>query len=112
MGLNLARGVHDDPAGQFTENALWVDGAPAALPPVSFGVGAGRTPWTIRSPDGAVDLTFTPRVERGEDAAWVVVSSRYRQPFGTFSGRLKDARGRSVKVDGLPGVTEHHTAVW
>lgn len=112
VGLNLARGVHDDPAGQFTENALWVDGAPAALPPVSFGVGAGRTPWTIRSPDGAVDLTFTPRVERGEDAAWVVVSSRYRQPFGTFSGRLQDARGRTVKVDGLPGVTEHHTAVW
>lgn len=114
IGFNLARGVHDDAAGRFTENALWLDGEPAALPPVSFLVGQGRTPWTVRSTGGQghVDLVFEPRGERAEDVNLLLVSSTYRQPFGTYSGVLRDARGREVRLEGVPGVAEDHVAVW
>lgn len=112
VGFNLARGVHDDARGRFNENALWVDGEPAALPPVSFLPGERRTPWTVRSQDGAVDLLFEPRGERSEDVQLGLVSSRYRQPFGAFSGRVRDAAGRTVELDRVPGVTEDHLAVW
>ena len=112
VGFNLARGVHDDPQGRFSENALWLDGIPAALPPVHFTAAPGATPWSVRSADGAVDLRFQPRGERTEDANYLLLSSRYRQPFGTFSGQLRDARGRTVEVAGLPGVTEEHDALW
>lgn len=112
VGLNLAAGVHDDPGGRWGENALWLDGVPSALPAVSFGVGEGRTPWTIRSADGAVDLVFSPRAERGEQTNLLLIASRYRQPFGTFSGTIKDAAGRIVRVEGLPGVAEHHVVTW
>lgn len=114
FGFNLARGVHDDAQGRFTENALWLDGAPGALPPVSFLPGEGRTPWTIRSSggEGLVDLVFEPRGERREDVDLVLVSSKYRQPFGEFSGVLRDARGREVRFDRAPGVAEDHLAIW
>lgn len=112
VGFNLARGVHDDVHGRFNENALWLDGAPSALPAVTFTAGAGTTPWSIHSEDGAVDLVFEPRGERAEDVNLLLVSSRYRQPFGTFTGRVRDARGREVRLEGVPGVTEDHHAVW
>ena len=112
VGFNLARGVHDDSKGRFNENALWVDGTPAALPAVTFTPAPGVAPWSIRSDDGAVALQFTPRGERSEDVNLLVLGSRYRQPFGTFTGHLRDARGRLVELSGLPGVTEDHAAVW
>jgi hypothetical protein len=113
VGLNLARGVHDDARGRFSENALWLDGSPSALPPVTFKAGpTPRDPWTIHSTDGSVDLVFEPRGERSEDVSFLVIASRYRQPFGTYTGRLRDARGREVHVEKLPGVAEDHAATW
>jgi hypothetical protein len=112
FGFNLARGVHDDARGRFNENALWLDGTPSALPPVHFTPGKGSTPWSIHSSDGAVDLVFESRGERAENVNYYLVRSRYRQPFGTFTGRLRDARGREVRFEGVPGVTEDHECVW
>ena len=112
VGFNLALGVHDDAQGRFNENALWIDGQPAALPAVAFTPALGTAPWSIRSADGAVDLVFTPRGERSEDVNLLALSSRYRQPFGTFTGRLRDASGRVVRITDIPGVTEDHEAVW
>jgi hypothetical protein len=112
VGFNLAKGVHDDRRGRFSENALWLDGKPSALPPMRFEPGTGKKHWTVRSDDGAVDLVFEPVGERGEDVHLLVVSSKYRQPFGTFTGRLRDVRGREVRIEGLPGVAEEHDARW
>jgi hypothetical protein len=42
----------------------------------------------------------------------LLVTSRYRQPFGRFSGKLRDASGREVRLEDVPGVTERHEAVW
>lgn len=113
VGFNLAVGVHDDARGRFSENALWLGGEPSALPRVRFSEGKGeRGAWTIHSDDGSVDLVFEPRGERGEDVNLLLMSSRYRQPFGRFSGKLRDVRGREVVLEGVPGVTERHEVVW
>jgi hypothetical protein len=42
----------------------------------------------------------------------VVVKSRYRQPFGTFTGHLRDARGREARLERTGGVREDHDALW
>jgi hypothetical protein len=97
FGLNLCAPFNDG-----LENAAWLDGKLVPLPPVRFTV----DPWTIRSPDGAVDLTFTPRGERRENLNLGLLVSRFRQPYGRFSGSVL---GRVIDAD---GVCEDHTAVW
>jgi hypothetical protein len=123
VGLNLCRGVHEDPAGRFSENALWLDGRPAALPRVEFAVPEDpKAPWHVRtaSPSrpgangtpGLVDLTFHPLGERAGDVNAGVILSQFRQPFGTFEGTLRDLEGREARLAGVPGVVEDHIARW
>lgn len=113
VGFNLARGVHDDPLGGHSENALWIDGRPGALPPVRFAPGRGSCErWCVASEDGSVDLELRPAGRRSADLDWGLVASRFRQPFGTWHGRLRDREGRACEVDGLPGVAEDHDARW
>ncbi|HEX4671658.1 MAG TPA: DUF2804 family protein, partial [Solirubrobacteraceae bacterium] len=54
------------------------------------------------------DLTFHPEAERRHSQNLVLVRSRYRQPFGTFSGTLPGgiALGKGY------GVMEDHDAWW
>jgi hypothetical protein len=91
------------------ENAAWIDGEPRACGPVTFTFDPAQKlgPWQIRSTDGRVDLTFRPEGFRAQNIDLKLISSRYLQPFGTFSGRLD-----GVTVEGLPGVAEDHAARW
>lgn len=91
------------------ENALWSDGDPRPAGKVSFTFdgSAPLSQWRIRSDDGSIDLVFHPEGYRAQTIDLMLVASRYLQPFGTFSGRLRD-----LTLDRLPGVTEDHTARW
>ena len=91
------------------ENAVWTDGEPRPAGKISFTFDgtSPASPWHIRSEDGRVDLVFHPEGYRAQTIDLMVISSRYVQPFGTFSGRLHD-----VEVHSLPGVAEDHTARW
>jgi hypothetical protein len=91
------------------ENVVWLDGEPRAAGKVSFTFegDAPLSPWRLRSEDGAVDLAFHPEGYRAQTVDLKLILSKYVQPFGTFSGRL-----HGIDVDGLPGVTEDHTARW
>jgi len=91
------------------ENAAWIDGEPVAVGPVqfSFKPEEPRAPWRVHSADGRVDLAFQPEGQRAQAVDLKLISSRYMQPFGTFSGTLC-----GVPVEGLPGVAEDHTALW
>ena len=91
------------------ESAVWTDGEPRPAGKISFTFDgtAPASPWHIRSEDGRVDLVFHPEGYRAQTIDLMVISSRYVQPFGTFSGRLHD-----VEVHSLPGVAEDHTARW
>ena len=95
LAWNLVAGVNDpDHNGERT---IWIDGEPRELCRCSF---ADRLA-------GVDELTFTAEAVRESDENLLLVRSRYRQPFGTFSGRLP---GGVELAEGY-GVMEDHD-VW
>ena len=96
VAWNLVEGVHDAPGG--SERTVWVYGTPYEVGPVDF------------APDlSAVGgLAFSRWSERVDDTNRVLVRSRYRQPFGTFSGVLPNG---IALVEGY-GVMEWHDVRW
>jgi hypothetical protein len=96
LAWNLVEGVNDPPAG--SERTVWIDGAAREVPPVVFAPGLEAV--------GA--LRFHVEAAREHRQNLVVVRSRYRQPFGTFTGRLPD--GTAVQ-EGF-GVMEDHDVWW
>ncbi|RJO68662.1 MAG: DUF2804 domain-containing protein [Myxococcales bacterium] len=111
VGLNL---VAPTPHPTITENALWVDGRryPVSQANFDFDRAAILSPWHISTADGAVDLVFTPEGERAETIEAGLVMSRFHQPFGAFSGRLKPPDGPALELVAVPGVCEDHAARW
>jgi hypothetical protein len=99
VGWNLVSGINDEPHG--SERAIWVDGAAHEPGPVEF---AGER---IAFADGG-ELTFSEWSAREADINLLLLRSRYRAPFGTFSGELP---GAGELADGY-GVMEWHEAYW
>jgi hypothetical protein len=91
------------------ENAVWIEGEPRPAGKVSFTFDgeAPLSPWHIRSADGAVDLVFQPEGYRAQSIDLKLISSKYLQPFGVFSGKLN-----GVEIDRLAGICEDHAARW
>jgi hypothetical protein len=99
VAWNLVSGINDPPQG--SERAVWVDGDPFEPLPVEFdGLAA------IDFSDGS-RLEFAPESERRRNDNLLLIRSRYRHLFGTFSGVL----GGIPLASGI-GVMEQHTAVW
>jgi len=98
VGWNLVTGVNDGPAG--SERTVWVDGEPVGVPPSDFASDLARV-------DG---LSFDewPDSARVDDTNLLVFKSRYRQPFGAFSGTLPNGL---ALAEGW-GVMESHEVVW
>lgn len=101
LGWNLVSGVNDPPSG--SERAVWVDGDPHEVAPVSFAEDLS----SVVAEDGS-KLEFSPLAERSRRERLLLVSSDYRAPFGSFSGELP---GGIELASGL-GVMEHHRARW
>jgi hypothetical protein len=101
VAWNLVSGVNDPPAG--SERAMWIDGEPHEVPPVSFSDDLRR----ISGQDGS-ELRFHAEAERSHNSNLLIVRSEYRAPFGAFSGSLP---GGVALAHGL-GVVEHHRALW
>ncbi len=101
VGWNLVTGVNDPPTG--SERAIWVNGEPFEPGPVRFADDLTR----IEFSDGGA-LDFSEWAAREDNTNVLLLRSRYRQPFGTFSGSfpgdLKLARGY--------GVVEVHDVHW
>ncbi len=96
LAWNLVSGVNDSPSE--SERTVWVDGRPTEVAPVSFEPDLSRVG----------ELRFSAEAERARRDNLLLVRSSYRQPFGTFSGRLPDG---SEMAQGY-GVMEDHRAVW
>jgi hypothetical protein len=99
LAWNLVEGVNDPI--ESSERAIWIDGVPDEPAPVFF-----------RGMDG-IDLTGGDRLDFASESAHardenlLLLSSRYRHRFGTFSGSL----GGLTLAEGF-GVMEEHRAVW
>jgi hypothetical protein len=99
LAWNLVAGVNDPVAN--SERAIWVDGDPHEPAPVAF-----RGTDAIDFAAGPA-LDFAAESAHARDENFLLVRSRYRHRFGSFSGAL----------DTLPlaegfGVMERHDAVW
>lgn len=101
VAWNLVDGINDPP--RDSERTVWVDGEPSEPGPVAFddrlaGIGG---------------LRFRAEATRERTERLLLVSSRYRQPFGTFSGTLPGVGGSNAiaLADGL-GVMEEHDVRW
>jgi hypothetical protein len=97
---NLVAGVHDAP--EASERTLWIEGAATELPPVEFAADLSG----IRG-DG-LDLRFSEWSSREDNTNALLLKSKYRQPFGTFSGKLAD----DVELRDGYGVMESHDVHW
>ena len=96
VAWNLVDGVNDPPQG--SERTVWVDGVPREAGPVRFADDLSSV--------GA--LRFDPEATRAHRQNLLIVRSRYRQPFGTFSGTLP---GGPELAAGY-GVMECHDVFW
>jgi hypothetical protein len=106
IGLNLTRNDSTDPV-RYNENVLWCDGTPHLLPPVTFSrVEGSPERWTVADSEGRVEVGFEVDVDGRVDVNALVVRSRYRGPFGRFSGSVGLDDGSRVSLDGLFGMAE------
>jgi hypothetical protein len=99
LAWNLVEGVND-PATE-SERAIWVDGEPREPAPVRF-----RGVEAIEFADGP-PLEFASESAHARDENFLLLRSRYRHRFGSFSGGL----GGLALAEGF-GVMEEHDAVW
>jgi hypothetical protein len=107
IGFNLTHNQSIDEQ-HYNENCFWVDGRLHLLPPVSFARHDDRIPelWRIRDSDGLVDLTLTVETDSRVDINALILRSRYRGPFGHFTGRIASHDGEVISADGLFGMGE------
>jgi hypothetical protein len=101
VAWNLVSGLNDPP--ERSERTIWVDGEPAEPGPVRFAADLSAVAFA----EGG-ELHFVAESERARNDNLLLVRSRYRQPFGTFSGVLPGG----LELPDAWGVMEHHVAVW
>jgi len=101
VAWNLVAGVHD--AECASERTVWVDGVPHELAPVRFAPDLDAIGWA-----GGEALRFEQQAERRRDDNLLIVRSRYRQPFGRFTGNFPGA----IELAEGWGVMERHDARW
>lgn len=99
LAWNLVEGINDPPTG--SERAIWVEGEPTEPPPARFeGMAA------VELGEAGV-LHFASEAEHAHDDNFLLIRSRYRHRFGTFTGSLAGFE----LTEGL-GVMEEHDALW
>jgi Protein of unknown function (DUF2804) len=96
LAWNLVDGVNDSSAD--SERTIWIDGIPQELPPLAFSNDLTRVG----------GLSFTAEATRTRNENRLLVRSRYRQPFGTFAGRLPGG----ITLSHGYGVMEDHDVWW
>jgi hypothetical protein len=112
VGLNLGYGFGD--TSQATENAVIVDGRIHKLGQVDFSYDNKnfKAPWTMKSPEGRLHLTFTPFFERVAKLDLKVLASEVHQLFGRYCGTAVLDSGEKIEIENLIGWAEEHHAKW
>ena len=107
IGLNLTNNQIKDQEA-YNENALWVDGKVHLLPPVTFTVNPENLdePWRIQDKEGRVDVQFFPEATRNIDINAIILRSRYRGPYGRFTGQITDTDGHRIDIGHCFGMAE------
>ena len=112
IGVNLTKGIisRDD---LFNENGVWYGNTLTPVGRVDFRIpNDPKDLWHMKTDDGAVDLTFKPQGQRMERIRVGPLTSSYTQPFGLFSGKLRDGEGMVHTVEDMFGIAEDHVVTW
>ncbi len=110
LGFNFSQGVNET---GFTENAFWIEGKLFKTDIIDFQYDDLHliSPWNIISNDGKINLTFHPEGMRSSYLNIGLIASRFQQPFGRFTGEIRE--GRSIYVfENVSGFTEEHFSKW
>jgi hypothetical protein len=112
VGLNLGFGFGDTSAA--TENSIILNGRIHKLGQVEFRYDNRnfKAPWKMKSPDGRLDLKFTPFFERAAKTDLKVLSSEVHQMFGHYCGSVVLDDGEIIEIKDLVGWAEEHHAKW
>jgi len=112
VGLNLGFGFGD--TSQATENAVILNGRLHKFGAVDFEYSSQnfKQPWQMSSPDGRLNLTFTPFIERVAKTSMMVITSEVHQLFGRYHGTLTTDEGEVIQINNLVGWAEEHQAHW
>jgi hypothetical protein len=112
VGLNLGYGFGDTSAA--TENCFVLEGRVHKLGDVNFTYDNQnfKAPWKMVSPDGRLDLVFTPFFERVAKTDLKLLRSEVHQMFGRYNGSLVTDEGKKLEVIDLIGWAEEHNAKW
>jgi hypothetical protein len=109
VGINLSSGMNARVEG---EDVVWWDGEPMALPAHTLRPVSESDPeagWELAGPGWA--LSFEAAGVRAKHERLPLITSRYVQPIGRFTGTLPAPDGE-VRAVSLTGVTEDHLAIW
>lgn len=97
----------------YNENVLWVDGKISPLAAARFELDESDflKPWHITTTaEGECEVNFTPEGKRADKINMGLIMSDYHQPYGLFSGSIRDKEGTLHTFENLFGVTEYHKA--
>ena len=114
-GFNLGYGFGD--TSKATENMIFYDGLAYKTEEVTFRIPEvnGKcdfmSPWKFTSNDGAIDLTFTPILNRRDNTNVLIIKSDQNQVFGLFSGTLK-FQDKVLEITNQIGFAEKVTNRW
>jgi hypothetical protein len=108
VAMNLVQGFVGEP-----ECGVWIGGEVHPLAEGRFAFNAKRPlqSWRVSTADGAVDLDFVPGGLHAEKKNLGVVATRFIQPVGVYSGKIR-AGGRELELDRVLGVAEDQDARW
>jgi hypothetical protein len=98
-----------------TENGIVVDGTVVKLGDElvwTYDWDDPLAPWTVRSPDGQLDLTLRPRYDRHARTQAVVLATEVHQVFGRWHGHVPAPEGGRAEVDGILGFAEESRSRW
>ena len=108
IGINLVNPIFDT---KHHENAFWIDGKRISTDIAHFEYTDVEQTWKIYTEDGAIDCIFRPFGLRQQDVDYHVLSSKFKQPFGVFDGKIVH-KEKIYIIHEQPGVVEEHLAVW
>ena len=111
FAINLAQGNH---LGECSENVVLYQGSVIQLPEVHFDFDPEQPDfkWMMKSADGCVDLEFEPKGCHLENRNLVLISSRFSQIAGVYSGKIKLPSGQTLTLSKQPGVAEDQKVKW
>ena len=99
----------------FTENAVTVDGRLHKIGRElrwEYDWDRPMRPWRVVDPDGALELTLTPRFDRHDRTEAVVARTEVHQVFGTWSGTVRAEDARTLTLRDVQGFAEESRSRW